>query len=200
MNLQQPSTPVPRLSQPCKPAITCLALTTATIFGLSSSVLAQTDPVSGKTPIHRTTDSVPTTNESGRATSSGSTLIVLGGLLAAAVVVRRVIQKKVERDRTCGSAKPISLVDRQQIDGDFTVRLLQVGRRLLVVGSSSQGLATLAEITDPEEVALLRGESPNDVVRDAGSGMRATEENTHRASRIPDRLSKSTRTAVTGGV
>lgn len=46
---------------------------------------------------------------------------------------------------------------RRPLDARSTVHLLRCGARILVVGSSPQGLHTLSEITDPIEVDYLTG-------------------------------------------
>lgn len=124
---------------------------------VGASAVAQ-DAAVGKTPIHRSA-SEPAASADLQSTSTGGTsLIFLGVLLAAAIVIRRFVQKRTQ-SRTAHAPKAIKLLIRQQLDNELTIRLLQVGPRVLIVGSSPQGLTTLAELTDPEEIALLTGDS-----------------------------------------
>jgi len=49
----------------------------------------------------------------------------------------------------------IEVLSRTPVAPKNHVLLLRVGQRVLVVGDSSSGLSTLADVTDPEEVATL---------------------------------------------
>jgi flagellar biogenesis protein FliO len=114
-----------------------------------------------KTPIQRAAAAEsPPTGQVRSAGSAGTTMVLLGLLLAAAIVGRRIVQQRGGRRTGRSADKPIRLVARQQIDAELSVRLLQVGSRLLVVAATPQGIATLSEITDPEEISLLTGEKP----------------------------------------
>jgi flagellar biogenesis protein FliO len=117
------------------------------------------DASQGKTPIHRTSVEAPATGHARPAGSAGTTLVLLGLLLAGAIIARRVVQQRVAKRSGTASHHPVRLVSRQQIDSELNIRLLQIGPRLLVVAATPQGVATLSEITDPEEIALLTGEA-----------------------------------------
>ena len=145
-----------------------LVLMTVSVIGMSRSGDAEFQDSTDKTPIHRTANTQPDTADAGRVSSSGKSLITLGLLLAAAIIVRRIVQHRVSRQ---SSSRPIiaELLDLQQVDNELTVRVLQIGSRILIVGSSPQGLATLSEITDSAEIAALRGERPAEDLTPEGS-------------------------------
>ncbi len=56
------------------------------------------------------------------------------------------------------SARAIQVLSRSYISNKQQIMIVQVGRRLLVVGDGGQQLNTLCEITDPDEMAALLGQ------------------------------------------
>jgi flagellar biogenesis protein FliO len=111
-----------------------------------------------KTPIHRTVVEDSASGQARPAGSAATTLVLLGLLLAGAIIARRLMQQRRAKGSGTASHTPVRLVSRQQIDPELSIRLLQIGPRLLVVAATPQGIATLSEITDPAEIALLTGE------------------------------------------
>lgn len=144
----------------CRRTICFATLIVATSFCTASAQTAAA-PTPGKTPIHRTAEASRPSAAAGTGTSGGTTLVFLGLLLAGAIVVRRMVQQRQHQPRGRSAANAVTLLGRQQIDNELTVRLLQIGPRVLVVGSSPQGLTTLSEITDPDEIAALCESSPS---------------------------------------
>src|SRR5690606_28155064 len=112
-----------------------------------------------KTPLHRAAVESPPRSNVRPAGSAGTPLVLLGLLLGGAILARRLVQQRAAARSGKMHHNPVRLVSRQQIDPELNVRLLQVGPRLLVVAATPQGVATLSEITDPEEIALLTGET-----------------------------------------
>lgn len=53
---------------------------------------------------------------------------------------------------------PLKIVGRRALGARQELLLVEVGRRVLVLGSGKEGLTRLAEIADPDEVALLKAE------------------------------------------
>ena len=103
------------------------------------------------------------TSPDGRETSSdrfgttiGQATLVLGsicvGIVLLAVVLRR-------RRQSTGGRLPVAAVEvlgRTPLDGRHTISLVRCGSRVLVLSMDmSEGLSTLAEITDSDEVNLL---------------------------------------------
>lgn len=134
----------------------CLALLVLLVsLGMSTTLAADGE----KTPILRAMPAETVQRTLPRSSSSGVTLAFLGLLLAGAIVARRVIQRRRE-GRVEGLPKgSIEMLSRQQLDDELTVRVLRVGSRVLVVGSSPQGLSTLSEISDPGEFATITGKA-----------------------------------------
>jgi flagellar biogenesis protein FliO len=85
-----------------------------------------------------------------------NTVIVLGvicaGLVAVSIGLRR-------RRRSSGGRLPVEAVEvlgRTAIDGRHAISLVRCGSRVLVLSvDATEGLTTLAEISDPDEVNLL---------------------------------------------
>jgi len=156
-----------RCSRSCRllPAA-CLILILACT---ASTADAAGDFTTEKTPIHRDAVTAPASGQARPAGSPGTTLIFLGLLLGGAIIVRRVVQQRSKTRHRRAKQETITLLNRQPVDRELSVRLLQVGPRVLVVGSSPQGLATLTQITDPEEIAQLTGQSPATVAANSSS-------------------------------
>jgi len=125
----------------------------------SPRVVGAVPPERGKTPIHRAPAEDSASGHAQPAESAGTTLVLLGLLLGGVIITRRIVQQRHSKRSRSASHNPVRLVSRQQIDAELSIRLLQIGQRLLVVAATPQGIATLSEMTDPEEIALLTGET-----------------------------------------
>lgn len=51
----------------------------------------------------------------------------------------------------------VHILGKRAVDQRHSIYLVRLGSRLLLLGSSAQGLQTLTEVTDPVEVDLLAG-------------------------------------------
>lgn len=91
----------------------------------------------------------------GTLVTSASALLVVLGLFAGLVW----LQRRVASQRGGDSAVPESVLERLgtvQIDVKTQATLVKFGDRLLLIGQSTSGqLQTLAELTDPDEVARM---------------------------------------------
>ena len=148
----------------------------AVLSFLSHGACAQAE----KTLIRRSEPGQHALHESQRTSTSGTTLVFLGSLLVGAILIRRVVQQR--RRLRDGSAPPLPIVvhSKERIDVDLTVRVLQVGSRLLIVGSSPQGLSTLSEFTDPREIEAMTGqERPRSAQAASAEGFSRKPEQRH---------------------
>jgi flagellar biosynthetic protein FliO len=91
----------------------------------------------------------------------------LGGFVFASVVVVVLLggaywalRRFGASSRLLGTGGPIQLLGRRPLGVRQELLIVAVGRRALVLGSTSAGLSTLAEITNPDELAALRAEAP----------------------------------------
>jgi flagellar biogenesis protein FliO len=138
----------------------------------------------------------PTTAQSATATrqvtigSSGSSFdvqrvgislaIVIGIILAARFAMRKLFPAA-----TVGrSSQAIKVLSRSVLAPKQQFLLLQVGKRLIVVGDSGTNMSALSEISDPDEVASLIGqlssESSQSAVASFGSLFRKANVEFHR--------------------
>jgi flagellar biogenesis protein FliO len=86
-----------------------------------------------------------------------TTFIALGLVLGIILVTARLWKKHGPRLAGGLSTDVFDVLGKRHIDSKQSVLLLRLGSRLLLVGSSSQGLVTLAEVDDPVEVDFLSG-------------------------------------------
>ena len=83
------------------------------------------------------------------------TITALGIVLGLVVILRFVVGRWLGRPAVASSSPAVHVLTRVTIAPRNHILLLRVAGRVLVVGDSSQGLRTLANIDDPEEVASL---------------------------------------------
>ena len=89
------------------------------------------------------------------APASGPSASRIGGSLAAVValiVVAGFAYRRVAGGAGGGGGSVVRLVGRSVLTPKHQVMVLQVGRRLVVVGDAGHGMQPLCEVTDPEEV------------------------------------------------
>lgn len=111
-------------------------------------------------------------SESGRAAQSTSLIETLGALLIVIVLflgAAALWRKHAPAGSRNLPAQVMQVLGRRSIDQRNTMYLVRLGSRILVLGSSAQGLQTLAEVTDPVEVDFLAGQCAS-TARD-GAGM-----------------------------
>jgi flagellar biogenesis protein FliO len=82
-------------------------------------------------------------------------LIVIGVIL----VLRQVVRHMTAMPGSGRAGKMVTVLSRSMISPRQQVLVLQVGNRLLVVGDSAGRMNPLCEITDPDEIAMLLGQT-----------------------------------------
>jgi flagellar biogenesis protein FliO len=108
-------------------------------------------------PLRRPAQSSNPPSPSSRISSSiWNTAAALGAICAALVAVSLGLRR---RRRSGGGRLPVEAVEvlgRTAVDGRHAISLVRCGSRVLVLSvDATEGLSTLAEINDPEEVNLL---------------------------------------------
>ncbi|MCG6154518.1 FliO/MopB family protein [Rubinisphaera margarita] len=102
------------------------------------------------------------TEEAGekRATTDNLVLpvIALGGVLGLIFLLSRFARKKMPFAAQRLSNEVCEVLGRRPIDTRHSIVFLRTGQRILILGSSIDGLNTLAEITDPVEVDQINGQ------------------------------------------
>lgn len=99
-------------------------------------------------------DGQSTTGESG-GSSAGAFLAVLVVLLVFALGLAKLFLKRSPYAITGLPPDAVDVLGRRTVDPRNSVYMIKVGSRLILMGSSPSGLSSLAEITDPIEVASL---------------------------------------------
>ncbi|NQV25480.1 MAG: flagellar biosynthetic protein FliO [Rhodopirellula sp.] len=155
--LRQPSNPIAR----DKPAVPENGVhSDLSSFAAFESLPTAVNPEGVKTPLRRNSssssrdDAAPDDKPTG-SSSAGSVLAVLVVVLLFVLGLAKVFLK---RSPYSISGLPIDAVDvlgRRAVDPRNSVYMVKVGSRLILLGSSPNGLSSLAEITDPIEVASL---------------------------------------------
>ncbi len=88
----------------------------------------------------------------------GATRVALAlGIVLLVIVAVRAVAKRFLPATVGGAAGMVKVLSRTPLAPRQQVVLLLVGRRVVVVGDSGGRLSPLAEIADPDEVALLLG-------------------------------------------
>jgi flagellar biosynthetic protein FliO len=107
--------------------------------------------------IRRAESSVPTT--SAAKPHAGLDVARVGISLAVVVALiyatRWTLKKIAPAAASSNSSSAIRVISRNPVSPKQQIVVVQVGRRLLVVGDSGQQLTTLCEISDPDESATL---------------------------------------------
>ncbi|MCC7192109.1 MAG: FliO/MopB family protein [Phycisphaeraceae bacterium] len=95
------------------------------------------------------------TRDDGGSSWVMTTLTALGVVVGLILVLRGIVAKVTGRAPASAHSPVIEVLSRTSVAPKNHVLLLRLGQRILVVGDSAAGLATLADISDPEEVASL---------------------------------------------
>ena len=102
--------------------------------------------------------------------NDNSTVKLVLALLVVVLVLwglRRLLRGRAGMGGSAGAAGPLEVVASLRLSPTHQVRLVRLGRRLIAVGLTGQSIATLAEVSDPREIADLLEQAG--VKRPAGS-------------------------------
>ncbi len=94
------------------------------------------------------------THSTSNSASVWTTVIALGSIVGVLTLIGRWIKPYVGAPRGL-PLEALELLGRRQIEPKVAVHLVRCGGRVLVLGVSSDGVRTLSEITDPQEVERL---------------------------------------------
>jgi flagellar biogenesis protein FliO len=115
---------------------------------------------SGSAPLHPATGSGQLAPVSVNALDVGRVGLALVVVLVAIFLLRWLARQFVRVGLP--ESKPIKVLSRSVLSPKQQLLLLQVGKRLVVVGDSGGSMNPLCEINDPDEVALLIGQASED--------------------------------------
>jgi flagellar biogenesis protein FliO len=86
-----------------------------------------------------------------------TTLGGLAAVLALIYLTARVVRKNVPAAQKTLPAEVVQVLGRKSLDYRHTIHLVRFGSRMLMLGTSQEGMRTLSEITDPVEIDYLAG-------------------------------------------
>ncbi|MDB5320985.1 MAG: hypothetical protein JWN40_2616 [Phycisphaerales bacterium] len=87
-------------------------------------------------------------------------LLLALGIVLAAIFISQKIWKKLGMPGVAGrSSGVLQVVSRLNVSPKQQILLVRVGRRFVVVGNSGTQMNTLCDISDPEEAAILLGQT-----------------------------------------
>ena len=158
-----------------------------------SPTVQEKAPTAGKTPLPKSGDSEPRENaESVDSTapkprsSYGSGVIWAMGILAAGVIIRQLLKS----GGSLSNASPtvVEVLSRQSLGPQQQLSVVRFGQRVLLVGTTSNGMTTLAQVEDPDEVQALLSELENSAANSGGSNpFRFRRAKNHSAQSRPER-------------
>lgn len=107
------------------------------------------------------TQSSASPRKSGERETTGYAAVRTFGALAFVVALILVGAKLWKKHAPAStrrlSTEAIDILGRKSIEQGLSIYLIRCGNRILVVGSSADGLQTLTEVTDPAEVDYMAG-------------------------------------------
>jgi flagellar biogenesis protein FliO len=98
--------------------------------------------------------------KSSRGSTSGDWGTTLGGLVAVLALIyltAKVLRKSMPAAQRTPPLEVVQVLGRKPLDYRHSIHLIRCGSRLLVVGSSQEGLRTLCELTGAVEIDYLAG-------------------------------------------
>lgn len=131
---------------------------------IGSVVLAQsTQPISryDDQPVRRTraeTDQTPARTVENVGFDWTRLLVAMGIVLGLILILKWITARMYPSFSAQKGSQVVRVLTRFPITPRQHVLILQVGQRILIVGDSAGQLATLSEIRDPDEIAVLIGQ------------------------------------------
>ena len=112
------------------------------------------------TPLRRRSNSdsaieKDSTGSTGGSSSGGAVLATMVVLLLFALGLARLFFKRSPYSVNGLPTEAVDVLGRRVVDPRTSIYMIKVGSRMILLGSSPGGLSSLAEITDPIEVASL---------------------------------------------
>jgi flagellar protein FliO/FliZ len=114
-------------------------------------------PIGGGAAIDRAVATTQAAVSAGSFIDLGRVITALAIVLGTILVGRFVVRKLFPGSTASSAGRAVKVLSRNVIAPRQQVMLLQVGKRIIVVGDSAGQMNTLANIDDPDEVAELIG-------------------------------------------
>lgn len=130
-----------------------------TVMAATLSV-ARAEPTTQPGVIHRaaTAPSAATASTDQGGFDTSRVLWSLTAVLGLIVILRWGGKRLAASGAVGRQARAINVLGRSYLSSKHQILIVQVGRRVLVLGESGQQLTTLSEITDADEIAALIGQ------------------------------------------
>lgn len=94
-------------------------------------------------------------------TSYGSSVVWAMGILAAGVIIRQLLKAGGSLSNTAPTV--VEVLSRQSLGPQQQLSVVRFGQRILLVGTTSNSVTTLAQVEDPSEVQALLSELESSV-------------------------------------
>jgi flagellar biogenesis protein FliO len=151
----------------------CLLRPTATLAADTPATPAIAKSEIEREPIRRTTSAAstaPTTQRAGVKPAAPGTggfdvrrmVLALGAVVALIFLLKFGLKRVFGVANAPRSSRAVQVLTRSPLSPRHQLMVLRVGRRLIVVADGGGQMSTLSEITDPDEVAALLGQLPDD--------------------------------------
>lgn len=85
------------------------------------------------------------------------TVLALGLVVALIFAARWALKKRQAGLGSVGGQQVVEVLNRTAVSARQSVLILRVGKRILVVGAGADGMSTLTEISDAEEISAILG-------------------------------------------
>ncbi|MGE5192888.1 MAG: FliO/MopB family protein [Deltaproteobacteria bacterium] len=86
-----------------------------------------------------------------------TTLGSLAAVLAFVFLAAKVLKRNVPAAQKTLPVEVVQVLGRKALDYQHTIHLVRFGSKMLMLGTSQEGMRTLSEITDPVEIDCLAG-------------------------------------------
>lgn len=101
------------------------------------------------------TDTENSTSTTGASRSFGTTIAALGAILLLFLGLVQIWRRFAPTASQSLPTEAWEILGSASLDHKFQLQIVRVGSRLIVLGKSDQGLQTLSEITESDEVSHL---------------------------------------------
>jgi flagellar biogenesis protein FliO len=149
-----------RIAVPCLLVFLTIVVWGSGTWGQTTRPFDDEPLKSGSAPVRLATGEAAAVPASANVLDAGRVGLALVVVLVAIFLLRWLARQFVRVG--VQESKPIKVLSRSVLSPKQQLLLLQVGKRLVVVGDSGGSMNPLCEISDPDEVATLIGQARED--------------------------------------
>ncbi|HEX8340476.1 MAG TPA: flagellar biosynthetic protein FliO [Tepidisphaeraceae bacterium] len=148
--------PACRVARPWARALLLLVILVST--AIAPAQTTQPDRASAASPVARSSTSRPAPSPANAAFDWQRLVIAMSVVLTLIFLLRYVAGRAFPGLVAGKGSRAVRVLSRSALAPKQQLMLVQVGRRVIVIGDSAGELTSLSEITDPDEVASLLGQ------------------------------------------